>query len=70
MLPPFWRAIGPWLPNGAATTVTRSIAYFDGTQITGPLLVLAVWAVVGVAVSLVVTRLRPGSESATKMPLA
>jgi len=70
MLPPFWRAIGPWLPNGAATTVTRSIAYFDGTQITGPLLVLAVWAVVGVAVSLVVTRLRPGRESATKMPLA
>lgn len=69
MIPPFWRAIGPWLPNGAATTVTRSIAYFNGTQITGPLLVLVVWAVVGVVVSLVVTKLRPGREDATQAPL-
>jgi len=68
MIPAFWRAIGPWLPNGAATTVTRSIAYFGGTQITGPLLVLAVWAVLGTAIALVFTRMRPGRDSATGAP--
>jgi hypothetical protein len=60
LMPPFWRAIGPWLPNGAGTSLARSIAYFDGTAITKPLLVLVVWAVVGVAVSLVASGIRPG----------
>ncbi|MEZ0090498.1 ABC transporter permease [Streptacidiphilus sp. EB129] len=59
LMPPFWRVIGPWLPNGAGTSAARSIAYFDGTAMTGPLLVLAGWAVVGVVVSLVVTSIRP-----------
>jgi len=68
MIPAFWRVIGPWLPNGAATSVTRSIAYFGGTRITGPLLVLAVWAVLGTAVSLVVTKLRPGGREAVRTP--
>ncbi|MEV8020979.1 DUF3533 domain-containing protein [Streptomyces sp. NPDC086554] len=52
MLPPFWEAIGPWLPPGAGTWVARSIAYFEGNAVTGPLLVLAAWAVVGVIVTL------------------
>ncbi|MCX4668314.1 ABC transporter permease [Streptomyces sp. NBC_01381] len=52
MLPPFWEAIGPWLPPGAGTWVARSIAYFDGNAITEPLLVLAAWAAVGVIVTL------------------
>ena len=60
LLPPFWRVIGPWLPNGAATTVVRSLAYFDGTGILSPLLVLSVWTVLGVAVTLAATRIRPG----------
>ena len=68
MIPTFWRVIGPWLPNGAATSVTRSIAYFGGTRIAGPLLVLAVWAVLGTAVSLVVTKLRPGGREAVRTP--
>lgn len=61
LMPPFWRAIGPWLPNGAGTSIARSIAYFDGTRITGPLLVLVVWAVAGVLVSVLATKFRPGS---------
>jgi hypothetical protein len=69
MIPTFWRVIGPWLPNGAATSVTRSIAYFGGTRITGPLLVLAVWAVLGTAIALTVTRLRPGSGVASQAPM-
>lgn len=52
MLPPFWEAIGPWLPPGAGTWVARSIAYFDGNAITEPLLVLTAWAAVGVIVTL------------------
>ncbi|MFE0133137.1 DUF3533 domain-containing protein [Streptomyces sp. NPDC059037] len=52
MLPPFWEAIGPWLPPGAGTWVARSIAYFESNAITEPLLVLAAWAAVGVVVTL------------------
>lgn len=52
MLPDFWRAIGPALPPGAGTWTARSIAYFRGNAITGPLLVLSAWAVVGTALTL------------------
>ncbi|MEV5605675.1 DUF3533 domain-containing protein [Streptomyces sp. NPDC052299] len=49
MLPDFWRAIGPALPPGASTWTARSIAYFQGNAVTGPLLVLSAWAVAGTA---------------------
>ncbi|MFI7010988.1 ABC transporter permease [Streptomyces sp. NPDC050145] len=58
MLPPFWQAIGPWLPPGAGTWSARSIAYFEGNALTKSLLVLSAWAVLGVAVTLLVTALR------------
>jgi len=65
MMPPFWRAIGAWIPNGAGTDVARSIAYFGGTNIAVPLLVLAAWAVVGIAVTMaaVIRRPRSGREA-------
>ena len=47
LLPPFWQAIGPALPPGAGTWAARSIAYFRGNALTGPLLVLSAWAVGG-----------------------
>ncbi len=59
MMPPFWQAIGPWLPNGAGTSVARSINYFDGTKVLMPLLLLAVWALVGLAVTMAAVSLRP-----------
>ncbi|MFI7289074.1 DUF3533 domain-containing protein [Streptomyces anulatus] len=63
MLPDFWRAIGPALPPGAGTWVARSIAYFRGNAITGPLLVLSAWAVVGTALTLLLSmRHRPGQD--------
>ncbi|MEV0093098.1 DUF3533 domain-containing protein [Streptomyces sp. NPDC050738] len=58
MLPPFWQAIGPALPPGAGTWVARSIAYFKGNAVTGPLLVLSAWAVVGTVITLVMSSLR------------
>ncbi|CAM5563395.1 membrane protein [Streptomyces spiroverticillatus] len=63
LLPGFWRSIGPALPPGAATWVARSIAYFKGNNITGPLLVLSAWALVGTAVTMAVASLRrPSTE--------
>ncbi|MFT2017465.1 DUF3533 domain-containing protein [Streptomyces sp. 796.1] len=52
LLPDFWQAIGPALPPGAGTWTARSIAYFQGNAITGPLLILAAWAVAGTAITL------------------
>lgn len=52
LLPDFWRAIGPALPPGAGTWTARSIAYFHGNAVTGPLLVLSAWAVAGTLITL------------------
>ncbi|MCK7623193.1 DUF3533 domain-containing protein [Streptomyces sp. RS10V-4] len=60
LLPPFWRAIGPALPPGAGTWAARSIAYFRGQALTGPLLVLSAWAVGGALVTLVLASLGRG----------
>ncbi|MFF6778280.1 DUF3533 domain-containing protein [Streptomyces sp. NPDC012637] len=58
MLPPFWKAIGPYLPPGAGTWAARSIAYFKGNDMTASMLVLSAWAVVGSAVTLVMASLK------------
>lgn len=62
LLPPFWAAIGPALPPGAGVWVARSIAYFEGNDTTGPLLVLSAWAVAGAAITLVMAALRKKPE--------
>ncbi|PKV84888.1 DUF3533 domain-containing protein [Streptomyces sp. TLI_146] len=69
LLPPFWKAIGPALPPGAGTWAARSIAYFRGNALTGPLLVLSAWAVAGAAVTLVMAGLRKRDENAGNDPL-
>ncbi len=58
LLPPFWAAIGPALPPGAGTWAARSIVYFRGNAVTGPLLVLSAWAVAGAAVTVLMSALR------------
>lgn len=52
LLPPFWRAIGPWLPPGAGTTAVRGIIYFHNVGVAGPALVLAGYAVAGTLATL------------------
>ncbi|MFF2508574.1 DUF3533 domain-containing protein [Streptomyces sp. NPDC058067] len=64
MLPPFWKAIGPALPPGAGTWVARSIAYFKGNAVTGPLLVLSAWAVAGVVITMAAAVFRGRRERA------
>ncbi|MET9436605.1 ABC transporter permease [Streptomyces sp. NPDC006551] len=63
MLPPFWNAIGPALPPGAGTWAARSIAYFKGNDVTGSLLVLSAWAVVGSVITLVMSSLKRTPEA-------
>ncbi|MER7108956.1 DUF3533 domain-containing protein [Streptomyces sp. NPDC000229] len=62
MLPDFWRAIGPALPPGAGTWAARSIAYFKGNALSGAMQVLAVWAVVGAVLTLVMSAVRKRTD--------
>ncbi|MGW4646617.1 ABC transporter permease [Kitasatospora sp. NPDC004289] len=50
MLPGAARVIGAQLPPGAAGSALRSVAYFDGAAAGRPLLTLALWAGLGLAV--------------------
>ena len=52
LLPGLWRTIGGILPPGASVDLARSALFFDGARITGPILVLVVWAVLGTALAL------------------
>jgi len=52
LLPPFWAAIGPWLPPGAGTGAVRGIVYFDGAGVGQAVAVLVAYAVVGTAATL------------------
>ncbi|MFQ6396682.1 hypothetical protein ACLMAJ_24870 [Nocardia sp. KC 131] len=49
LLPRPWGAIGQLLPPGAAASLLRSVAYFDGAGATKPLVVLLIWAAVALA---------------------
>lgn len=57
LLPPFWRAIGPWLPPGAGTTTVRNTVYFTSHATAGPLGVLAAYAVGGVVLAMIASML-------------
>ncbi|MEU4115952.1 ABC transporter permease [Kitasatospora sp. NPDC028055] len=73
MMPPFWRAIGSLIPNGAGTSATKSIAYFGSTNLGMPILVLVVWALVGVAVAFLAVLRTPreaGRELDAEAPAA
>ncbi|MFR9751512.1 hypothetical protein ACL02S_10795 [Nocardia sp. 004] len=49
LLPQPWGAIGQLLPPGAAASLLRSVAFFDGAAAAAPLTVLAGWAVAALA---------------------
>lgn len=62
MVPPFWRAIGDWLPPGAGTQGVRNIAYFHSNALAKPLWVLACWAAAGAVIALLGAALRHHSD--------
>ncbi|MFB7636441.1 DUF3533 domain-containing protein [Streptomyces sp. NPDC056149] len=68
LLPPFWRAIGPALPPGAGTWAARSITYFRGQSLTGPLLVLSAWAVGGTLVTVLLATLHRTADERSAGP--
>ena len=57
LLPPFWKAIGPWLPNGAALDAIRSIVYVTSANILRDVLVVAAYAVGGMIITFAVVGL-------------
>ncbi|MEV7426451.1 DUF3533 domain-containing protein [Streptomyces sp. NPDC091212] len=64
LLPPFWRAISEWLPNGAGTDAVRRIVYFGAEGITGHLLVISAYAVAGGLVAVLIPLLRSRRSAA------
>lgn len=54
LLPPFWRAIGPYIPTGAGTSGIRGIVYFHDAGVGSAVVVAVVYAVIGIAVLLAV----------------
>jgi hypothetical protein len=52
LMPPFWRDIGPALPNGAGVMLVRNYSYFGGHDTATAWWVLAAWAVGGVLVGI------------------
>jgi hypothetical protein len=49
-LPDAYRAIAPWLPVAPAADALRGALFFGGSGLAAPLLVVAGWAILGVAV--------------------
>jgi hypothetical protein len=49
LLPALVSRIGQWLPPGAAASLLRSTAYFGGHGASGPLSMLILWSVLGLA---------------------
>jgi hypothetical protein len=44
---PVWSAIGQAITPGATIQLLRSVSFFDGAAVTGPVVVLVVWAAAG-----------------------
>ena len=63
LLPSFWRAISGWLPNGAGTDTVRRIVYFGSHGISGHLLVLAGYVLVGVVLTFAASHRRASAAA-------
>lgn len=64
MLPGGYRELAPWLPNNAAIHLVRSDVYFGGHGQGGPILTLALWALVSLAVVAVADSVRARTRRA------
>jgi hypothetical protein len=47
-LPDFYRALAPWLPVAPAYGALRGALYFDGAGVIGQVVLLSIWAAVGI----------------------
>ena len=62
VLPTFWRVIGDWLPNGCATEAIRRVVYFGGAGVWPFVLTILGWAVAGIVLTLLGTKLLADEE--------
>jgi hypothetical protein len=65
LLPGFWRAVSQLLPPGAGTTAMRDVVYFSGHGAASALLVLGIYAILGVIGAIAVHSLRARAEATT-----
>ncbi len=70
LLPPFWRALGPVLPNGAAVDALRRIVYFDGAGAAVHVWTVVIWAVAGAALAVLAGLLRERRRAAASSAAA
>ena len=56
LVPTPWGQFAEYLPVGATNTALRAVAFFGGAGAAASLMVLAVWAAVGLSLCLVVRR--------------
>lgn len=68
-LPEPWGAVGQVFPPGAGATLLRELSYFPAADVTGPWLVLALWAIAGLAL-LVAGRARDLAAASASAPAA
>ena len=66
LLPTFWRAISPALPNGAGVQALRRTVYFGSYNITDNLLIISVYIVTAAAIALTGTTLLARRAAAGK----
>ncbi len=66
LLPGFWRAISPALPNGAGVQALRHIVYFGSYGITGNLIIIALYILTGITVAISGTALLARRAAAGK----
>lgn len=66
LLPSFWQSVGTVLPPQNAVEMYRNVIYFDGHSITTPIVVLALYALVGIAVVLYVHQRQEEQSPETK----
>ncbi|MBF6164830.1 hypothetical protein IU486_08590 [Streptomyces gardneri] len=67
LLPQPWGVIGQLLPPGAAASLLRSVAFFDGAAAAGPLVVLLVWSAIAFALlGVAALRGRPAENPASE----
>ncbi|MGO9788455.1 MAG: DUF3533 domain-containing protein [Solirubrobacteraceae bacterium] len=66
LLPGFWRALSPALPNGAGVEALRRIVYFGSYGVDHNLIIIAIYIVAGIAVALTGTSLHARRAAAGK----
>ena len=64
--PGFYGAVSQWLPPGAALTAVRNVQYFHWAGTLQPLLTLAGWALIGLALGLAGDRFGAAARAASR----